>query len=462
VSTAALTHRTTPHLVVLAASIAAAAILVAAPFMLVVLLAAAAAAVALAAPAHVAIPLAVAILATFQLSQARPLDLGPANVYSTDLLVALIALRAAIPRPRLPASVRWRVIAPLLGPWALVMAGAGFLGVRQGLGLDALFRFEMSLIYLPLLVVGLGAMLRERGTDMRRLVIGAGLVTASLISWMLATRALDMPFETVNQLGKVVTSDGDYLRRDYGLWSAFIVYPIAACATYAYLSHGGRRERWVVALMVASLGATLLTLIRGEIYGLIAGYFVITLLGVGRAWQRMRAVGVVAAAFGLLLLSVWAISPSVAGAIVERSVPDLGRQSAFAQETAEHRFEALRIARKVARDHPTGIGFRSEAQLADRGIDPLYLGHSTGAWLLVYTGWPGLTAAILAFGSLAALSFRAPGRDTWLHPAFLGVMALLAVYSIGASGLLVQPWVIGLAALCVAVRFYAPFAPVSR
>ncbi len=457
---AAVAYRIAPVVAVSAASIVTAAMLVQTPpaSVVVAILGAAAVAVAFAAPAHVALPLALAVLATFQLSQLHPFALGPANVYSTDLLLGLVVGRALIPRPRFSARVGWRAILPFAIPWALVMAYAGLVGRSRGLTLDSLIRLEMSLIYLPLLIVGFGALMRERNIDLRRLAIGCALVTAALIGWMLVARATGRTFETVNQLGRVITSGGDYLRRDYGFSSAFIVYPLAACAAYAHLSHAPRRERWVLGLMILATAATLLTLIRGEIYGLIAGCIVITFVGRGWIWQRVRAVAVVAVYLLLVLLAVAAISPAVARGVIERTIPDLGRQSSYAQQTAEFRFKALEFGRDVASEHPHGIGLQTESQLTALGIPSAYLAHSSIAWLLVYTGWIGLICAVVAFASLFALSFRAPGNETWLHPGFVGVMAVLAVYSFGAAGLLAQPWVIGVAALCVAVRFYAPFA----
>jgi hypothetical protein len=110
----------------------------------------------------------------------------------------------------------------------------------------------------------------------------------------------------------------------------------------------------------------------------------------------------------------------------------------------------------VADQHPAGIGFRNDSVLEERQIDPEYLGHSGPAWLLVFTGWPGIVAAALALLALIARSFRAPATAPWLHAFFVGFVLLMVVYSFGAVGFVGQAWVIALFALVLALRFALP------
>jgi hypothetical protein len=103
-----------------------------------------------------------------------------------------------------------------------------------------------------------------------------------------------------------------------------------------------------------------------------------------------------------------------------------------------------------------GVGLiREEALTGTGGVDPGYLAHSGITTMLVYAGWIGLAAAVLALLSLLRASFRAPRPVPWLHPLFVGALLMLVVYSFAASGLVGQEWVIGMAAMIAALRFNA-------
>jgi hypothetical protein len=254
----------------------------------------------------------------------------------------------------------------------------------------------------------------------------------------------------------VVTSDGEVVRRDFGASSAFIVYPLLGLAGVAAMV-SANLKRWPSLLALAGIVATFVTLIRGEIYGLVLGIAAILILrsrssGSSRLWTASVLVVGCAAA----LLAIAYVNPGVRDAIVQRSLPGLAEESQTAQQTAEYRVKALSLGVKVAGEHPLGIGFRNETTLTQTNIDPELLGHSSPAWLLAFLGWPGLIASTLLLLALTRRSFQLPSAPAWLHPFFVGSTLLMMIYSFGAAGLVAQPWVIGLFALVVGLRFGRP------
>ena len=59
-------------------------------------------------PVDLFVGLSLGLLATFQLSSDHPLSIGGVAVYTSDLVVVLVAMRALSPRPR--RDVGWRVL----------------------------------------------------------------------------------------------------------------------------------------------------------------------------------------------------------------------------------------------------------------------------------------------------------------------------------------------------------------
>ena len=174
--------------------------------------------------------------------------------------------------------------------------------------------------------------------------------------------------------------------------------------------------------------------------------------------RAARTPAILATSFALVIVGVglWAVSPSTARGVVERSLPGLVKQSETADATAKYREDALKAGFAAARREPAGTGLIPEQALtATTGVDPGYLAHSGITTMLVYAGWIGLAAAALAVLGLLRASFRAPRPVPWLHPLFVGALLILVVYSFAASGLVGQEWVIGLAALIAALRFNA-------
>jgi hypothetical protein len=106
---------------------------------------------------------------------------------------------------------------------------------------------------------------------------------------------------------------------------------------------------------------------------------------------------------------------------------------------------------------PGGVGLiPGEAVTAKSGVDLGYVAHSGLTATLVYAGWIGVAAAVLALVGLLRASFCVPRPVPWLHPFFVGTLLMLLVYTSSAAiGLVGQEWVIGVAALVASFRFHA-------
>lgn len=399
------------------------------------------------------------------MSYEHPLAAGPVLVYSSDIVLGLLLVRAASDRDRLPRAHRfsaWTVL--FVATWIATMALAALRGVLEGAPPDTIVRIGAALFYWPLLYIGLSRLVRERAMSGERLLRSFVLLSVGLILFMMFMRAAHRPFEDPGQaghLGRVITSSGAVFHRDFGLWSAFIVYPLLALVAVAQLAYGRSHPlRWA-ALATIGIAATFATLIRGEIYGLCIGLAVVlacsdrvrSTAGILVRTRRARAVVAIVGLLSVSALVLGVLTPAFGTAIVERSVPGLTQQSVAAQQTSDYRVEALHVGTSVADKHVFGLGIVSNELVGAAGVDAGYLLHSAPASMLVYTGWVGLIAAIFAFAALVAESFRSPTAVPSLHATFVGIFALLAVYSLSASGLFGQPHVIGFAVLVLAVRF---------
>jgi hypothetical protein len=418
----------------------------------------AAVALALAIPPHAFVALALLVLGTYSLSADSPLNVGNAQVYSTDVLLAVVLLRALLPRARVRPPAPLDGVARLLfAMWAVVMIVAGLRAAFDGYDLVPIIRLEEPLIYSAGFYFGFGRIVRERGFQLDKAARNLLIVALGFVAYMALARLTNSPFETneTAALGEVTTTGGVF-RRDYGFASAFILYPALALAGAAYLLYSPRRT--ALAAAVAGIGTliTLLTLIRAEIFGLFLGLAVIALLRSEAVLKRaIRTRAIMAASFVLLIgsLGLWAVNPSMARGVVERSLPGLVQQSAAAESTAQYRRQALDTSLSIAEREPAGVGLLPGDALSATGVDPGYLAHSTAAALLVYGGWIALAAAALALLGLLRASFRLPRPVPWLHPFFVGSLFMLVVYGFGAAGLVGQGWVTGVAALIAALRF---------
>jgi hypothetical protein len=419
-------------------------------------------ALALAVPPDVLVALSLALFGAYSLSGDNPLSFAGVQVYSADALLAVVLLRAILPRDRVdpPAALDW-IARLLFGLWAVVMVVAGLRGIFGGYELISIIRLETPLIYAVGFYFGLSRIIRERAFELDKAVRNLLLVSLAFVAYMALARLTNSPFETNETeggLGTVVTTEGE-LRRDYGFASAFILYPVLAVAGAAYLLYNPRRT--ALAAFVASVGilATLVTLIRGEIFGLVLGLTVIALLRTEAALKHaVRTRAILAASFTLLIggLAFWAISPTTARGVAERSLPGLAQQSRTAEATAEYRRDAIAAGFEAAKREPAGVGLvPAQSLTAVSSVESGQVAHSGITTMLVYAGWIGLVAAVLALVGILRASFRMPRPVPWLHPFFVGTVVVLAGYSVAADGLVGQGWVMGLATLAAALRFHA-------
>jgi hypothetical protein len=388
---------------------------------------------------------------------------GPASLYASDGLIALVAVRASMPKPRHEPyrfAALTRMTLGLLGVIALIGVLRASLA---GVPLVSALRAAQGFGYWLILYWGYSRLFRERQLRLGvvlRLSILVGLV---LVLYLYLMTVLDRPFEAPGEtaLGQVVTSSGDILRRDYGFYSAFIFYPTIALLGMSNMLYA--RRNFIAWGLFALLGvsATLTTLIRGQILGLAAGFLVLLVLGRGKFMpqrvarpNRARVAIVIGGCVATAALGLSATNPSYALALIQRAVPVL-EQSDAAVQTAELRETALTSAVEHAERHPFGIGFLSVTALIDRGLDPELIEHSLPAAVLYYLGWPALLCIATLFVLLARESRLVPAAAPWLHPFFVSTLVMMALYGFGATGLFRQPFVIGLGAYVLAARFSA-------
>jgi hypothetical protein len=418
-------------------------------------------ALALTVPPHLLIALALLVFGAYSLS-ANHFAFGGAQLYSTDVLLGILLLRAILPRDRISSPAPLDGVARLLfGIFAVVMIIAGFRGFLGGYSLISVIRLETPLIYGAGFYLALGRIIRERSFDLDKAVGSLLVVAFGFIGYTAFARLTGSTFEsnqTVGRLGVVVTTGG-VLRRDYGLSSAFIVYPVLALAGAAYLLYSTKRTALAATVAVIGILTTLLTLVRAEIFGLFVGLAVLALLRSNRELKReVRTRAAIAASFALIIgaIGVWGVSPPTARGVAERSLPGLVKQSEAADSTAKYRRDALKAGFASVRRQPAGVGLVPEEELVGAsGVNPGYLAHSGVTTVLVYAGWFGLVAAVLALVGLLYASFTAPRPVPWLHALFVALIPMLAVYSLAASGLMGQGWVISIGALIAALRFNA-------
>lgn len=404
----------------------------------------------------------------FQLVADFAFSVGPAKVFLSDLFLGVVAIRAISPRQRVTTPRRLGALTlTAFGVWAALMVVAMARGTSQGASLDSVVRYASPLFYWPVLYFGFSRVLREVGVNHARVLRGIVIVGVVLIGYMFLMRVLNRPFESLDStrghLGGVVASTGQVFHRDFGFWSAFIAYPILTLIGVGKLVYAQRREMTWLAVAAVGFAATLTTLIRSEIYGLIAGLAVLFLLS-GGALASSRAVGGRSRIATLTMIAsvilgsaaiVASVSPGFAGVIAERSIPHYGQESQLARDNAQYRLDALLKGTSVANNHASGLGIISADQLEQRGIDPGFLVHSGPGTLLIFLGWPGLVAAALVLLGLIRDSFRIRWRNPWLHPVLAGIVVMLVANTFGAVGIVGQEYVIGIAALVIAFRFAA-------
>jgi hypothetical protein len=379
---------------------------------------------------------------------------GGAEVYFTDVLVLVVLLRAALPLERRPPNrALWGPPLAWFSLWALVMTVAAVRGASAGVSAASVVRGDTALVYYPLLYFGLTRVLRERALVTALLWRDLAVVALGFICWMLTARALHHPFHDPG-LGGVPTGEDETVLRNFGFASAFTIYPVVALVGVAGMAHGGSdRPRWTL-LAAIGIAATVTTLVRGEIFGLALAIVVILWLRPRSRAPRASFEAAIHLAFATLTMALvlMTFNPGFGNAIIQRSLP-FTRQAEGAKANADYRLRANETGIRTARAHPAGIGVSDLPRFEAHNIDSGYLAHSGVATLLIIGGWPALLLAILSILALLRRSFQVPAATPWLHPAFVGSLTVLAVYSISAGGVAGDAWVICLAALIVAVRF---------
>jgi hypothetical protein len=413
--------------------------------------------IALAVPPHLFVPATlVAVGISTQFGSAL-FSVGPATFYFSDLVVLIVFLRGALPRARFPAN---RALAgfpqALFLVWILIMAVAGIRALLAGIPTASVLRGDVALFYWPLLFFGFTRVLAEVDMDRRLLWRNLAFVGVGFAAYMFGARALNHPFNAPG-LALVPTGESESVPRNFGFQSAFTIYPIVAIAGIAGMATGReQRRRWISLAAIGTI-ATLTTLVRGEIFSLALGILVVLWATPGRRREtaRMRSAIQLGFATAICFCAVLAVSPSLGDAVVQRSLP-FTHQAKAATVNSDYRFQAMETGIRLANAHPSGLGIQDEQSLTKRDIDSGYLAHSGLATLAIFGGWPAVVVSILLILSLIRRSFHTDAPSSWIHPAFVGAIITLCMYSLGAAGLAGDTWVIPLGALVVALRFGMP------
>jgi hypothetical protein len=411
-------------------------------------------AVALALPPHVFLPAALLFAGVSTAFGSTVVSIGPAALYASDLAVLVIFLRGALPRARHPGL---RALAglpqALFVVWMFIMTVAGIHAMLAGVPTASVIRGDLALFYWPLLYFGFTRVLAEVDIDISLLWRNLALVAVGFAAYMFIARALNHPFHDPG-LALVPTGQSEAVPRNFGFAAAFSIYPVLALAAVAGMANSrDHRFRWTA---LASIGviATLTTLVRGEIFSLGLGILLVLWLSPRSNSQsgRTRTAVNLALASAVTVFAVLAVDPKLGHAVIQRSLP-FTHQAEAATANADYRFAAMGTGIRVARAHPAGLGVLDVQGLVQHDIDPGYIAHSGFATLLIAGGWLALGAAVLTILSVIHRSFHAATASKWLHPAFVGAIAMLCAYTLGAGGLAGDPWVVPLGALLVALRF---------
>jgi len=421
-------------------------------------------------PPQIFVAASLALLVTFQLSAEHPFVFGgirpfvPGDIllYTSDLLIVFVIVRALAPHPR--RAVDWSILdiptAVALGLWALMMIMAAARGYQAGTPTESLARLGDQVVYYPILAWGFVRVLRERGVSAT--LVGKALAATALafVAYTAFERLTHQRFEDPNaatgHLGSVVTAHGITLHRDYGFYSAYDLYGLAALAAISYLLFAGRPAGPILPVAGIFLGASALTLVRGVVFGMLVGVVLLTLLAFRtrrpdrRQTQRLLPLAGLLAVVVVLFSS---ISPSSARGMAERFLPGLTPQSQASVQTAQYRQQALSFGFHEANARPFGNGLASNVASAQGLAEAGFLAHSAWATMLDYTGWAGVLAFLSSVFLLIRRSTRLPDGPGWLKPFFVAAFALLLVEGFGSDSIVGQPWVLGEAALVIGLRF---------
>lgn len=421
--------------------------------------------VALILPLEVFLAVSLVFIGAMQLAEEFTISAGPATLYGPDLFIGLVLLRALLGgSSRMVPAYRFSALTYALMSLVGFLALLGVIrATLAGVPTVSALRSAQGFGYWIFLYIGYSRLFRRSDLRLERVLVLCVWAGLALVGYMLAMRALGRPFESEGKtaLGQVVVSGGNVLHRDFGFASAFIFYPTLALLGMAILMYSRRRRTIWLLVSIIGIAATLSTLIRSEILGLAGGTLALVVVSrstvtdrLSRGYQRarIRMTLSVVSAFAAFALVIATLDQAYAHAVAERAVPTFG-QSSEAVATAEVRREALRAGVEFANYHAAGIGLLPPDALAERGINPEWLGHSMPAAILFYLGWPGLFAIGALLLALARESAVAPSAAPWIHPFTVATLVMMTLYGFGAIGMFGQPFVIALGAFVVAVRF---------
>jgi hypothetical protein len=412
---------------------------------------------ALFAPPHLVIGGALAILGAHQISQNHPLHVGAITIYTTDILLGLLLLRGITARER--AHARQVMVPSLVIPltlWAAVVLLAGWKGHAEGNSVGQIARFETSLVYFIGFSWGFARLAAEKATDVKRVIRAIAIVGLGFVAFALYTRIVHQRFDATQALstGTVVTSVGN-LRRDYGLFTAFELYPLLALGGLAYLLFMPRTQRkWPVIIVCVELAATVMTLVRGMIFGLVAAAVVLLVMAFKSSLVKLgpRLVPIVGA-FLLIAVPFSIVQPNIAYAVAERVLPGVLPQTANADRNTEYRVKVLQAGEQIAHRDTFGMGFVTPDEMTRNGYEPIFLPHSMWAAILAFEGWPGLILFVWVLIAVVRRSRQMPAATPWLHPLLVAAVVMTVVEGFGWNVLFSMVSGMGMLALIVGLRF---------
>jgi hypothetical protein len=412
-------------------------------------------------PSHLFLGASVAVLAssTAPAFEGHPTSVGSIKIYTFDLLLALVLVRAALPRERRPQELRILDAAVVLpvALWGLFMLIAGTRGFLAGNSVGAIARLETPLVYFPLFVWGFTRVLGEISVSVPRVLRALAITSLCFVGYAAYARITHQRFGTPSGsgIGPVETSSAGVLRRDYGFFSAFQLYALLALGGLAYLVFSRRATLGAIIVTSAGLAATILTLVRGLIFGVVAGAIWLIVLSVKTRWHvklgsRLLPLVVLLALAGTLFAI---FSPATARGVSQRFLPGVLAQTQSATDNTEHRIQILKAGEKIARDDPFGLGFVAPDAVEAAGYRPIDVADSQWASVLVYTGWPGVFLLVWAGFAVVRRSFQLPAAAPWLHPLVAAVGLFLLIQGFAWNIFFSQTWSIGMLALILALRF---------
>ena len=161
---------------------------------------------------NVFLGLSLFVIGADSLSEAHPLALGGTTVYSLDVLLGIVLLRAVLPRDRLRSlALLGEMTRFLFAILALVLVIAAVRPVLAGYSFISVIRLATPLFYSFGFYFGLGRVIRERGFDLDRTLRYLLAVALGLVAYMAIARIANTPFEdetnpNIGHLGTVNTT----------------------------------------------------------------------------------------------------------------------------------------------------------------------------------------------------------------------------------------------------------------